>query len=198
MNSNQVIIAIDPGASGGIAICDSQGTVSCHKRPETPKDTHDLIAAARDDAYINSCGLFCYMEQVSGYAGEAQPGSAMFNFGRGYGQLEGFLIALKIPFETVVASKWQRAIGVLPSGRQRAIIVPGMTESDKRSEKARVSKMNSQLKQAHKNRMKERAQRLFPHLKVTLATSDALLILDYGLRARNIPIPQAVKQEALL
>ncbi len=61
-----------------------------------------------------------------------------------------------------------------------------MTPEDAKKEKSRVSKINNRLKTAWKNRLKERAQRFFPTLKVTLATSDCLLILEYARKELNL------------
>jgi len=44
-----------------------------------------------------------------------------------------------------------------------------------------------------KNKLKAAAQRLYPHLKPTLATADALLILDF---ARRTAPPASTRQEA--
>ncbi len=193
---NITLIAIDPGAIGGFAVRRPDGITDAIKRPETPKDICDWIAAAQAEAAGNSSTIKAYMEQVSGYAGgEGQPGSIMFNFGRGYGHLEGFLIALGIPFELVTAQKWQKGLSLGTRGLARAEYAPQMTSQQRVDEKRRVSNINNRLKTAWKNKLKEMAQRLNPHLHVTLATSDALLILEYARRQENLaPTQQPQKQ----
>ena len=99
---------------------------------------------------------FAYIEKVSS---SPQMGvTSAFTFGRGYGFLRGLLTAYNYPFEEVLPRKWQASFGMKK----------GKDES------------NTQWK----NRLKGKAQQLFPHLKVTLATADALLIAEYGRRLR--------------
>lgn len=94
----------------------------------------------------------CYLERVNGMTG--QSASDSFVFGEGYGQLTMGLIACGIPTVTVSPQIWQKAFG--------------LRNTDKLS------------KTEWKNTLKKKAQQLFPYAKVTLATSDALLICEYG------------------
>lgn len=95
------------------------------------------------------------VEKVGGFiAGNPAPGSAMFNFGKGAGILTGFLIAAAIPFEEVIPRTWQKSLGIAPREK---------TES----------------KTEFKRRLKGKAEQLFPQVKVTLATCDALLIAEF-------------------
>lgn len=48
------------------------------------------------------------------------------------------------------------------------------------AEKKRVASLNAKYKTAWKNKLKAEAQRLFPSIKVTLKTADALLIYEYA------------------
>lgn len=64
------------------------------------------------------------------------------------------LIGNKIPFEAKLPRVWQRAMGIAP-------------------------KKKTETKTQWKNRLKARAQELFPELKVTLPTADAILIAEY-------------------
>lgn len=95
----------------------------------------------------------CYIEKVGGMPG--QGGSAMFNFGKNYGHLEMALYALEIPFVTVTPQKWQKEFQL----------------SGKKSEMGYTK---------WKNVLKEKAQQVFPKIKMTLWKSDALLIGRYG------------------
>lgn len=139
-------LGVDPGKSGGLALL-FHGKVMAIKMPETPAD---LLSWLRD----NACDSSAIIEQVGGYTGEGQPGSAMFNFGKGAGHLEMALLACGIPTESVPPRRWQKALGISP--RKKA-----------------------ETKTQWKNRLKSVAQRLFPKEKVTLATADALLIALY-------------------
>lgn len=142
------IIAIDPGAHGGIAIfsVDKDRLIEVVKMPDTPQDLLDLISKYQ----INSK---CYLEKVGGLPGMG--GSSMFNFGKGFGHLEMALLCRKIPTTEVTPQKWQKALQLGTKGH----------------------KSTSQWK----NKLKAKAQQLYPKVpKITLAISDALLILEYA------------------
>jgi hypothetical protein len=150
------IIAIDPGASGGIAEFSSCGQhVTAFKMPEL-SDLRDYLEAVATASSMEGVPLLAVLEQVGGYiGGNATPGSAMFNFGRGVGHIEGLLAAYHVRTELVRPQVWQKGL-------------PGIAgEKDKAT---------------RKRALKENAARLFPNLKVTLSTADALLIGDYARR----------------
>lgn len=141
-------IGIDPGKNGGIAVLDGDLTViSLFKMPETPQDLLNTLSSFRGDSV-------CVLERVGGMPGNG--GSAMFNFGKGYGHLEMALLACGIPTETVTPNKWEKYFQLGTSGNYS--------------------------KTEWKNRLKAKAQQLFPSLgkKITLATCDALLIAYYA------------------
>lgn len=143
-------IGIDPGKHGGIAVMGADGEVlDVVKMPETPQDLLDFLEQYKDDS-------FCTLERVGGMPGNG--GSAMFNFGKGYGHLQMALLALHIPTEDVTPNKWEKTYQLGSSGKY--------------------------TKTEWKNRLKAKAQQIFPHLgkKITLATCDALLICEYGRR----------------
>jgi hypothetical protein len=148
----QIYIGIDPGKSGGIAALDLDNVLTI-KMPETPADVLDYFHSIKNYMPINySC--IAIIEQVGGYTGQGQPGSAMFKFGQGVGHLEMALLACSIPSESVPPRKWQKALGI-------------------------SAKKKTETKTQWKNRLKSVAQRLFPSEKITLATADALLIAEY-------------------
>ena len=143
-------IGIDPGKHGGIAVMRADGEVlDVVKMPGTPQDLLDFLEQYKDDS-------FCTLERVGGMPGNG--GSAMFNFGKGYGHLQMALLALHIPTEDVTPNKWEKTYQLGSSGKY--------------------------TKTEWKNRLKAKAQQMFPHLgkKITLATCDALLICEYGRR----------------
>ena len=82
----------------------------------------------------------------------------MFTFGRGYGFLRGVLTSLQIPIHDVTPVQWQRKMG--------------------------ISVKKGESKTAKKNRHKQLAQQMFPHLAkgMTHHKADALLIAAYGKR----------------
>jgi hypothetical protein len=117
--------------------------------PETVHDLAELLGSVAIEA--SNGNAHAYLEQVGGYVGGAgAPGSAMFNFGQNYGQIIGILAAYQIPFTLVRPQKWQ---GALSLGNSK-----GMSKTE------------------WKNKLKAKAQQLFPSSKITLATADAALI----------------------
>lgn len=144
-----LFVAIDPGASGGVAWRTATGGVQTSKMPDTEGDVLQLLKG------FNPTEHTVYMEEVGGYVGKAQPGSAMFSFGRNAGFLIGAVMALGLRLEMVRPQVWQKRLGL-------------------GSSKTCASKTE------WKNKLKAAAQRKFPNSNVTLATSDALLILDYA------------------
>jgi len=120
-----------------------------------PTTEGDIVEALGVIIARNPQGLVAYVEEVGGYCGAAMPGSAMFNFGRNFGFILGVLAARGIRVELVKPQKWQKHFGL------------GTVKE-------------SGGKTPWKNKLKAKAQQLFPHLDITLKTADALLILEYG------------------
>lgn len=97
-----------------------------------------------------------YMEQVNG-RGDGS-GNAMFGFGEGYGFIQGVLMAWAVPMVKVTPQKWQKYFSFGARG--------DLSITD------------------WKNKLKARAQELYPGQRVTHATQDALLILHYALNLK--------------
>lgn len=170
-----VTIAIDPGANGGVAIS-SDGDISVVAMPETDSDIVKLIKCAFE--YYPDGIKRAVVEKVGGYiGGEGQPGSAMFNFGHNVGVVIGALIALGFRIERPTPQQWQRALGLGTSQKEKA--GKGATQAERKAIKQR----NATHKREWKNKLKAKAQELFPDQKVTLKTADALLILEAARRA---------------
>ena len=143
----EIIVACDPGASGGWAWQIPGFVVGVENAPDTPHELVHLLECIQKDGNVR-----VYLEEVGGYiAGGGAPGSAMFNFGRNFGEILGVCAALGIPVELVKPQKWQKALGLGNSA--------GMTKTQ------------------WKNKLKAKALQLFPNTTVTLKTADALLIM---------------------
>ena len=156
MNS---VLAIDPGQSGGAAVMQF-GKTYAHAMPATQGDVLELIRSIKVAADIECEPLVCVLEEVGGFAGKAQPGSAMFKFGEHYGFIKGVVQTLGIRLVLVRPQIWQKTFGLGTASRC-------------------VSKSE------WKNKLKAEAQRRFPHLAITLKTADALLILDWFTHHEN-------------
>ena len=99
-------------------------------------------------------GSICYLEDV-GHGMPGQSSKATATFARHNGHVEMALLAIGYKVIKVTPAKWQKRLNVLTR--------KGESKTD------------------HKNRMKEKAQYLFPEVSVTLKTADALLLLEYAL-----------------
>jgi hypothetical protein len=146
-------IGVDPGASGGVVCLSTKSPqVSISSMPSTTADLWGWVTTLkrRTDGSITAV-----LEKVTGYVGDGgNPGSGMFKFGVGYGEVRMALTAAGIPFEEVVPTVWQRGLGI-------------------------AARAKGEGKTAWKNRLRAHAQKLFPGVKVTLATADALLIAEW-------------------
>ena len=155
--NDRKVIAIDPGKEGGIAVfsLDSDKLIALVHMPETPRDLLLFLSKWQKNSV-------CYLEKVGGLPGMG--GSAMFNFGKGFGHIEMALIARNIPIIEVTPQKWQKHLQLGTKG----------------------SKSTNEWK----TKLKEVAQRLYPKVETDfslktkkdwLRVADALLILKYGL-----------------
>lgn len=120
---------------------------------EFSKMTHKEIA---DTLKFYACfdDVYCIIEKV--HAAPGQGVVSMFTFGKNYGFWLGVLTAAGIPFEEVTPQTWQAGMGI------RHARHTAYTE--------------------RKRALKQKAEQLFPQLKVTLANADALLICEFASR----------------
>ncbi|HEX5137386.1 MAG TPA: hypothetical protein VFY93_10455 [Planctomycetota bacterium] len=176
-----IYLGLDPGASGGIALLDKDGkpllTVKC---PETERDLWDVVNGAVRDHCVG-VGVRAFIERVS--SGPGQGVAAMFSFGMSYGALRMALVAAGIPFELVTPQKWQEGFGLPKLPKMPPRLAPGASKEEIEANK-KAQKERSAAKRDKKNALKARAQQLFPSVKVTHATADALLIAEWGRRNR--------------
>ena len=113
------VIAIDPGASGGLAWVDGDGVVGAECMP-------DGMTAVVDRLRAMSCeltGCAAVVEKVGHWVPGDHPNAAT-KFARHCGNVEAALYGLGIPFRDVAPGVWMRSLGKLPSekaARKRAI-----------------------------------------------------------------------------
>jgi hypothetical protein len=149
-------IGIDPGKSGSIAWI-TDGRPCVEKMPETPQDLFDLIMSIKGE------WKFCkaYLEQV-----HVAPSFAESEDGKANRHRMGARSAFT----------FGQGFGHLEMALTAAGI-PFDRVSPQRWQKAMCC-----LTKGDKNVSKRRAQELFPSMRVTHATADALLIATYGTR----------------
>lgn len=163
-----IYLGIDPGVNGGIAALYGEQAVRFTTMPDTEIGVLDWLAPYSQwpvavSAIPTSAGspinpthgstvLACIEEIPAAmpFSGKA----SMSKIYGGYRALRMACAALGISFFTEKAAGWHRALGIPPRNK---------------SEKTTV----------WKNRLKQWADKLFPSLRSTLSTSDALLIAYY-------------------
>ncbi len=150
-----LILAIDPGKSGGFAWRYAGGRPSCLAMPAAEGDIASFInelAGWGDEKRV------AYIEKVGGFAGSPQPGSRMFTFGRNTGVILGALYATGFRIHEVAPTKWQKDLGLVGVDKK---IRKGVF-------KTRAIQLFPELAAAK---------------MITLKTADALLIFDFACRA---------------
>ena len=145
-------IGIDPGKSGGIAWSSPNGDRSA-PLPATLGDFREQVFnILGEQGFFHAISeSVCYLESPPKFV-KAIPGSAVFVMAQSFGRIEGVLAAFKVPTVTITPQAWQKAHGLGTRGE--------MTTTQ------------------WKNKLKARAQSLYPEERVTLATADALLIFN--------------------
>jgi hypothetical protein len=160
-----MMLGVDPGLTGAIAVLDHAGAfVALHDTPTLTlrvargtKQTYDVPGMCALLAPYAGAGLHVVIE-----ASQAIPGQgvrSMFTCGYGYGLWLGILAALQVPYVPVRAGIWKKAFGL-----------------GKDKEQARL-----------------RAQQLFPaadlRRKKDHGRAEALLLAWYGRQARQGRMP---------
>jgi hypothetical protein len=158
-----MIIAIDPGANGGIAWMGKYKMIHQMKLPCEKQDIKNTFKSFK--SMVNEEDLLCVVEDV-GFHRQGNNAMASVKFGKHVERIETMLFCLDIPQRSVPPKEWQK-------------VVP--TSLPKLPRKA-TKKQRQDHKRDRKNEIKAQMQALYPHLKVTLATADALGILTWALK----------------
>ena len=146
----KITIAIDPGVSGGIA-WNKDGQLGACPMPAAQPELVEFFGLL----IAGTVNPVAWIEDVPKFVGKMIPSSttAVLFFNVGY--VEGVLAAKSVRIVRVRPHDWQKHFRL---GTKKDC--SGTTE--------------------WKNKLKSEAIRRFPSQKVTLATADALLILDYA------------------
>ena len=108
-----MILGIDPGLDGGIAVLDGLSIELLETIPTMAKG--GFIKRQVDAQKLSNIlrvypDLVCYLEGVASRPGQGV--ASVFSFGDTYGAIRGVLGALNIPVYTVSPSKWKKALEV--------------------------------------------------------------------------------------
>jgi hypothetical protein len=147
-----LIVAIDPGQSGGICWSVDGEPVTCEKMPGTDVEVCQLIADLSSKA--KDVELFLEEPSTAGY-GPLIPAAAIARLAQNYGMIYGAAVAMGFIIHRVKPQAWQAAHSL------------GKKKDHGKGWKAHL---------------RARAQELFPTQTVTLWSADALLIFDAATR----------------
>ena len=145
-NANRKYLAIDPGVIGGVALLD-RNILSAYKCTPTVKEMYRLLKT------ITSKNTIAIIEKVHSFPNQGV--ASTFKFGNNFGQWQGILASMDIPYIEVSPQKWMKMFQPLPKD-----------------------------KGDRKRRLKEIAMEYHPEIKVTLDTADAI-VMAYYLKETN-------------
>ena len=117
-----IIIGIDPGLSGAIAILEDNKVLGIFDMPvmaEGKKNKRQLNSSQLvniiTDNTDNTKEIAVIVEQVNAMPGQGV--TSMFNFGQTFGAIKGVCAALKLPIFFVRPSKWKKHFELINSSK---------------------------------------------------------------------------------
>ena len=176
------LIAIDPGKTGAIvkAFLNKDNVwedIGIFKMPDTLKGIIELIEDLTA-LFKSETSKICYIEKVGEHR-QGNDASSSVTLSKHYGFLTGVLMTLRIKIaEEVDPRVWEREIAG-PS-KKYATKLKDITDIKKRNREAYARKKE------RKQRIKDKVQKLYPDLKITNDTADAVGILEYGIRKEKM------------
>jgi len=148
-----IIIGIDPGLSGGIAVLDNNKVLDLFDMPvmadgkKNKKQLNSaLLAKLIKESISNTSESAVIVEQVNAMPGQGV--TSMFNFGQTFGAIKGICATLELPIFFVRPSKWKKHFELIntskDASRTKAIeMYPHLSE--KLSKKKDVNKSDAIL-----------------------------------------------------
>lgn len=167
---NGLYIGIDPGSStGGVAYIRTfigfPDEVTAVKIGDlTEKMTWEFFEKMIRETTMGAYA-FCIIEKVHSMPGQGV--SSSFKFGGNYYGLRMALIGNKIPFDECSPQKWIKYYGM------KKKIIGTLIDKDGKEKNILESKTD------WRRRKRQKAEQLFPEVKMTNNTADALLIANY-------------------
>ncbi len=117
-----IIVGIDPGLSGAIAILENNKVLKLFDMPvmaEGKKNKKQLNSAQLVNIIKDNIGsaehIAVVVEQVNAMPGQGV--TSMFNFGQTFGAIKGVCAALKLPIFFVRPSKWKKYFELINSSK---------------------------------------------------------------------------------
>jgi len=105
--SLKAILAIDPGARGGVVAMTEDGMIECSKCPASTGEMSLIISHIVNECYVKDYNLIAYIEKVHAFPTDAR--NSAFKFGMNYGMWLGMLASSGVVTIKVTPQKWQKA-----------------------------------------------------------------------------------------
>tara|TARA_R100001443_G_scaffold11624_1_gene21160 strand:- start:410 stop:934 length:525 start_codon:yes stop_codon:yes gene_type:complete len=147
-----ITIGIDPGKSGGIVFINGDKIIEMYKCPSTIEDMAELLEPYRLK-WDSNLNITAYIEQVHAFPSDGR--SSVFKFGTNYGIWQGLLGANRIETKFIAPQVWMKSLELPKNKLERKRKIKSIAQ--------KVIDKQGLLKK-----------------KVTLNTSDAVLIGMYG------------------
>ncbi len=117
-----IVVGIDPGLSGAIAILENNKVLNIFDMPvmaEGKKNKRQLNSAQLvsiiKDSTKPDAEIVVVVEQVNAMPGQGV--TSMFNFGQTFGAIKGVCAALELPIFFVRPSKWKKHFELINSSK---------------------------------------------------------------------------------
>ena len=169
----KIIIGIDPGKGGGLAVSVGGIITEFHKYPKTEQELYYIIHEILDKWNGKPTA---YLEQVHAFPTDGR--SSAFKFGTNYGFWQGLLVGYQIECKLVAPQVWMKSLGLSKDKKERKDRIASLLEKfdlDKRKtyyQKFKVKRrrcLNNCIRVVHKwyvsryssNRRWRRFRRIF-------------------------------------
>lgn len=119
-----ILVGIDPGCSGAIALLDasSMAYISHMLMPVTKSGKSSRVNGAALYNFLKNYGalsnMHAYIEQVGAMPGQGV--SSMFTFGHAAGVVEGVVSAMGIPYTMITPQTWKKNAGLIGKDKDAA------------------------------------------------------------------------------
>lgn len=130
-----MIVAIDPGTTGCIAVLNERGDIHAFMHmPVIKLGAQKRVNGSAVHAFLSEYPLtHCYLEKVASMPGQGV--SSMFTFGHAAGLVEGVVAGAGIPLTLVTPQQWKKYHGLInkekDASRSRCVqLYPGCREFD--------------------------------------------------------------------
>jgi len=158
----KIYLGIDPGSNGSCVGITEHGHVEeIRFNKSTDKDFWLFLERLAFDyeCFIIKEKVWAIPATNTDGTNRSMGASTSFTFGENNGKVIGLLVASGIPYEEKTPQTWQKSFG--------------------------LKKEKNETQPEYKRRLKQKAEQLFPNVKITLDTSDAYLIAEFCKRLRN-------------